>query len=132
MTIELRRTKRGGTEGEVIIDGRILTPHRSQRLWNHSPTGFNWGYAGSGPAQLALALLLEAGADDREAVKWHQQFKFDYVQHWPADGGIINVDVDGWLTRAGVERDSRERDRDEDDGQTYADPRDERDERRRR
>lgn len=24
---------------------------------NHSPTGFEWGYSGSGPAQLALAIL---------------------------------------------------------------------------
>jgi hypothetical protein len=26
----------------------------------HSPTGFEWGYGGSGPADLALALLLDA------------------------------------------------------------------------
>jgi hypothetical protein len=26
---------------------------------NHSPTGFSWGYAGSGPAQLALAILAD-------------------------------------------------------------------------
>src|SRR5467141_965015 len=26
---------------------------------NHSPTGFAWGYGGSGPAQLALALLID-------------------------------------------------------------------------
>jgi len=25
-------------------------------LWNHSPDGFEWGYGGSGPAQLALAI----------------------------------------------------------------------------
>src|SRR5262245_22144387 len=29
-------------------------------LRNHSPTGFEWGYGGSGPAQLALALLVDA------------------------------------------------------------------------
>jgi hypothetical protein len=26
----------------------------------HSPTGFNWGYGGSGPADLALAILCDA------------------------------------------------------------------------
>jgi len=26
-------------------------------LYNHSPTGFEWGYHGSGPAQTALAIL---------------------------------------------------------------------------
>lgn len=31
---------------------------------NHSPTGFEWGYGGSGPAQLALAILADHfGAD---------------------------------------------------------------------
>lgn len=29
-------------------------------LANHSPTGFEWGYGGSGPAQLALALCVHA------------------------------------------------------------------------
>ena len=28
-------------------------------MWRHSPTGFEWGFSGSGPAQLALALLLD-------------------------------------------------------------------------
>ena len=27
--------------------------------WNHSPTGFCWGYAGSGPTQLAKAMLFD-------------------------------------------------------------------------
>lgn len=44
-------------------------------LVNHSPDGFNWGYAGSGPAQLALALLAHA-IDDKIALKYHQKFKF--------------------------------------------------------
>lgn len=29
------------------------------KLVNHSPTGFSWGYGGSGPAQLALAILAD-------------------------------------------------------------------------
>lgn len=28
-------------------------------LRNHSPDGFNWGYGGSGPSQLALALVAD-------------------------------------------------------------------------
>ena len=31
--------------------------HKRLDLANHSPTGFSWGYGGSGPAQLALAIL---------------------------------------------------------------------------
>ena len=45
-------------------------------LFNHSPTGFSWGYGGSGPAQLALALLADALGHDDLAVRLHQAFKF--------------------------------------------------------
>lgn len=51
------RTDRGGFL--VTKDGQALKADKSQKVSNHSPDGFNWGYGGSGPAQLALALLLE-------------------------------------------------------------------------
>ena len=49
--------------GEVIVTvgGRLLDPFPSQAVRNHSPTGFAWGYGGSGPAQLALAILIDWG-----------------------------------------------------------------------
>jgi hypothetical protein len=53
-------------------------------LWNHSPTGFEWGYGGSGPAQLALALLADALGDDKKAVALHQAFKWQVVARLPA------------------------------------------------
>lgn len=43
----------------VWLDGEELTPEESQKFRNHSPDGFNWGYYGSGPAQLALAIVLK-------------------------------------------------------------------------
>jgi hypothetical protein len=43
---------------EVWLDGQYLNPIASQQYYNHSPDGFNWGYGGSGPAQLALAIML--------------------------------------------------------------------------
>jgi hypothetical protein len=48
-------------------------------LNNHSPTGFEWGYAGSGPAQLALAILADALNDDERALRLHQKFKFKVI-----------------------------------------------------
>lgn len=48
-------------------------------LRNHSPDGFNFGYGGSGPAQLALALLADALGDDNLALKFYQKLKFDFV-----------------------------------------------------
>jgi len=59
------RTKDGGL---VTRDGVILSPERSLKKRNHSPTGFNWGYIGSGPSQLALALLLDAATPAFESV----------------------------------------------------------------
>jgi uncharacterized protein DUF6166 len=65
--------KRNGTAADVTVDGVPLNPRLD--LWNHSPSGFEWGYAGSGPGQLALALLADCLGDDQEAVEWHQDYK---------------------------------------------------------
>jgi len=43
-------------------------------LYNHSPTGFEYGYGGSGPAQLALAILADC-VTDQIALALHQRFK---------------------------------------------------------
>ncbi len=43
-------------------------------LVNHSPDGFNWGYAGSGPSQLAFALLVEI-MGERLARRYYMAFK---------------------------------------------------------
>ena len=63
----------------MTVDGRPLNPRLD--LWNHNPTGFEWGYSGSGPAQLALALLADLLNDDAEAVNLHQEFKEAVVAH---------------------------------------------------
>ena len=55
----------------VMVDGRALAVGRSLAVWNHSPDGFECGYAGSGPAQLALAILLAAGRSDARAGQLH-------------------------------------------------------------
>lgn len=48
-------------------------------LRNHSPAGFNWGYGGSGPAQLALALLCHATHNPEMALELYQKFKWKIV-----------------------------------------------------
>jgi hypothetical protein len=57
-------------------------------LWNHSPTGFEFGYGGSGPAQLALAILADCCGDEL-AVTYHQPFKWAVIARLPADGGSL-------------------------------------------
>ena len=58
---------------------RELKPDRSQALKNHSPDGFNWGYAGSGCAQLALALLLEVTNSEAIALRHYHAFTHQVI-----------------------------------------------------
>ena len=70
-------------QGRVIVEKRPdqeqLTPERSHELVNHSPSGFEVGYCGSGPAQLALALLLDYTDDEGVALAEYMEFKAKVV-----------------------------------------------------
>ncbi len=66
----------------VWLDGVELTPQKSQQVFNHSPDGFNWGYGGSGPAQLALAICLEL-TQAYHALRIHQDFKWAHIAKLP-------------------------------------------------
>ena len=66
-------------------------------LENHSPTGFEWGYLGSGPAQLALALLADALHNDEEARRLHQQFKSAVVARFAQDSWeLTREEIQQW------------------------------------
>jgi hypothetical protein len=54
-------------------------------VFNHSPSGFEWGYLGSGPAQLALAILCDYLGEPHLAVRFYQEFKEDIVARWKGD-----------------------------------------------
>lgn len=88
-TYEGRRHPERGAEVFIV---RAPTNRRPLplclNLRNHSPDGFEWGYGGSGPAQLALAMCyhalicLHGGATPElaeRAQRVYQDFKFAYV-----------------------------------------------------
>lgn len=82
----VRGTSLGTCKVTVTIAGRrAKTLPLCSNVINHSPTGFEWGYSGSGPAQLALAILMDAlGKDQMErAVTLHQGFKSLVVSPLP-------------------------------------------------
>src|SRR5215813_14027095 len=112
--------RNGNGEAEVYViqdDGRAEPLPVRLDLYNHSPDGFEWGYAGSGPAQLALAILADALGvpaartplsmfDDSEAsklqsrvLKLHQLFKskriatLDHRREWR----LFEPDVTAWV-----------------------------------
>lgn len=64
---------------KVWLDGEHLSPAESQIVCNHSPDGFNWGYGGSGPAQLALAIMLKLTARHYS----YQDFKWRVIAKLP-------------------------------------------------
>ena len=59
--------KRCNGIAEVSVNGVPLNPRLD--LHKHSITGFEWGYCGSGPTQLALALLADHLANDEALVQ---------------------------------------------------------------
>jgi hypothetical protein len=65
---------------------RALDPRHDLRC--HSPDGFSWGYSGSGPAQLALALAADVLGDAEKAQDLYQQLKFKLI------GGLSD---EGWV-----------------------------------
>lgn len=68
-----------------------------QSLCLHSPTGFEWGYHGSGPAELALNIL-NLFVTPAMAHQLHQQFKDKYIATMARDGGTIHAaDVKKWI-----------------------------------
>lgn len=85
MTITYRGHRTDNGCAVVITDDasyRRALPMRLH-LANHSPTGFEWGYGGSGPAQLALALLAHALNDGARALRIHQSFKWRVIAKLP-------------------------------------------------
>jgi len=80
-------------------DGQALDPGRSLSLRRHSPTGFAWGYGGSGPAQLALAILLNEGLEQDKALQLYQRFKFAVIAHhsWAAPLLLSRDTVRAWI-----------------------------------
>lgn len=68
----------------AFIHSSPLRPRLDLR--NHSPKGFEWGYGGSGPAQLALAICADHTGNDEFAKTIYQDFKWRVI-------GPINTDA---------------------------------------
>jgi len=65
---------------EVWLDGKLLDIMPSQKIHNHSAE-FAWGYGGSGPGQLALAIVFKiTGIPDG-----YMDFKFSTIAALPME-----------------------------------------------
>ena len=83
-----------GDEVEVTVNGEPLDCRYD--LLSASPAGFQFGYGGSGPAQLAIAILAHAFGDEF-ATTHYQQFKREVVSELPEEGWrLTKQDLEAW------------------------------------
>ena len=88
---------RTAVEPDVTIGSEPLDWRGSLAVHNHSPSGVEWGYRGSGPSQLALAILL-AVTDRETAEQRYQQFKEEVIAGiTDAEWSLPLRDVRAWL-----------------------------------
>ena len=90
-------------ERVVEVAGRpekqTLTAERSLKIRNHSPDGFNWGYFGSGPSQLALAILLDFTDSEQMALELYQDFKREFVANFHDTWTLSGQQIQDWLLK---------------------------------
>lgn len=85
-------------------EGRTESQLLKHIVW-HSPDGFQWGYGGSGPADLALSILtdyfIRTGSTfnraKAKASSLHQDFKWDMVATVKGNLLITGEEIAAWL-----------------------------------
>jgi len=100
--------------GAVLIydgekpDGKLP---QMQNHVNHSPDGFAWGYGGSGPAQLAYAILWDVTENRDKSQEFYQLYKWSVVSRLPREPWTITLEsVLDWLAEAEASK-QREREK---------------------
>jgi hypothetical protein len=86
----------GGSRIEVRDPGQ--PPRPLLHLVRHSPTGFEWGYEGSGPADTARSVLADVSGDPDPAPALYQAFKREVIAGF---GDELRLTADGvreWLS----------------------------------
>ena len=79
-----------GVRVYVVRDGR---PFILRHVVMHSPTGFEWGYNGSGPADLALSILANYLNDEDAARDLKGVFKEEVIARLPSTAWMITEDA---------------------------------------
>ena len=100
----------GGGDVALYRDGGVKIIGLDPRtLCKHSPTGLEWGYGGSGPADLALNALHQMTGSLATAFRHYQAFKFRFVAGIDEEGGVIRrAEVDAWLRERAAEEEAEE------------------------
>lgn len=111
-----KRLEDGVDVSVLVIDRRNRKRVRPLRhIPFHSPDGFAWGYQGSGPADLALAMLVDYLRERPPRTGWlageqfsrwtvgsraftlHQDFKREVVAQFGDDWELSGLHLEAWL-----------------------------------
>lgn len=86
-----------GYKAMVYVDNNILDPNVSRIIRDYSED-FEWNYFGSGPSQLALAILYDVTGNKDIALLYCQDFKNEYIGQFEQNGFILlESQVKNWL-----------------------------------
>jgi hypothetical protein len=83
----------------VWLNDKELNPEFSQKIYNHSATGFDWSNTGAGCAQLALAILLELTQNKRISMILHHILKNECISTLPRSDFEVKIDIGEWLNK---------------------------------
>jgi hypothetical protein len=87
------------TTRTVWLNNKEITPEYSRSIYDHSPE-FDWGSFGDGPAQLALAILLELTKKNKKvSMILHHIFKNDFLSYLPQKDFKITINIGDWFFR---------------------------------
>ena len=90
-----------GAGGQTVLvietDGKEKFSSKSlYHVVRHSPDGFQWGYGGSGPSDLALSMLTDAVGKEL-AEQYYQLFKADFIAGCGNHLVIFQQDILEWV-----------------------------------
>lgn len=78
-------------------DGEALDIGESLKYVHHSPTGFAWGYMGSGASQAAFAILYDYTGNPILSRQLYQKFKEKFIVGVKDEGIIETRDIEVFL-----------------------------------
>jgi hypothetical protein len=98
-----------GDNAQIWVVPAAGKPYLLKHIVFHSPTGFSWGYGGSGPADLALSILADQLGENptEDDLYWgrpycwqlHQSFKWDFIAKLPFGEAfeLSDTQIESWL-----------------------------------
>lgn len=105
MKIEISRHPRSGVVSASLIDEHGQFVRTIKHLVLHSPTGFEYGYGGSGPSDLARSIIGHMLVTNDPPPALYQAFKWDKIA--PLDRSVDThaftyEELDEWIAANGV------------------------------